>query len=126
MERPVHMGRKIERVRILRGMKQETLAASLGISQQAVSKMEGSEQVDEERLSKVAEALNVSVDAIRNFNEDAAINIFGNTVTNNDQSAVVNFQPSFNPMDKIVELYERMLQLEQEKNALLESLIAKK
>jgi hypothetical protein len=76
-------------------------------------------------LSKVAEALNVSVDAIKNFSEDAAINIIGNTVTNNDQSAVVNFQPSFNPLDKIVELYERMLKLEQEKNALLESMIKK-
>lgn len=127
MERPVHMGRKIERVRILRGMKQETLAASLGISQQAVSKMEASEQVDDERLSKVAEALNVPVDAIKNFNEDAAINVIGNTITNtnHDQSALVAYQPTFNPIDKIVELYERMLKLEQEKNALLESMIKK-
>lgn len=122
----MHIGRKIERIRILRGIKQESLAASLGISQQAVSKMEASEQVDEERLLKVAHALSVPVEAIKNFSEEAAINIIGNTVTNHDQSAVVFFHPSFNPMDKIVELYERMLKIEQEKNSLLEALLKDK
>lgn len=124
-EQTMHIGRKIERIRILRGMKQETLAATLGISQQAVSKMESSEQVDEERLEKVAQALNVPVEAIKNFSEDAAINIFGNTVTNHDQSAVVFYQSSFNPIDKIVELYERMLKIEREKIELLESMLKK-
>ncbi len=123
----MHIGRKIERIRILRGIKQETLAASLGISQQAVSRMESSEQVDDERLEKVANALSVPVEAIKNFNEDAAINVIGNTITNtnHDQSSLVAYQPTFNPIDKIVELYERMLKIEQEKNALLESLLKK-
>lgn len=123
----MHIGRKIERIRILRGIKQETLAASLGISQQAVSRMEASEQVDDERLEKVANALSVPVEAIKNFNEDAAINVIGNTITNtnHDQSSLVAYQPTFNPIDKIVELYERMLKIEQEKNALLESLLKK-
>jgi transcriptional regulator with XRE-family HTH domain len=119
----MHIGRKIEGIRELRGMKQESLAAALGISQQAVSKMEASEQVDEERLQKVAQALDVPVEAIKNYSKDAAINVFGNTITNtnHDQSALVSYQPTFNPIDKIVELYERLLKSEQEKNALLES-----
>jgi len=33
-----HIGRKISRIRELRGMKQETLAIELGVSQQTVSK----------------------------------------------------------------------------------------
>jgi transcriptional regulator with XRE-family HTH domain len=118
-EKPQHIGRKIERIRELRGMKQDTLAAALGITQQAVSKMEASENVDEERLQKVATALGVTPDAIRNFNEDAIFNNINNTF--HDNSALVNYQ--FNPIDKIVELYERMLKAEKEKNALLESLL---
>ncbi|PHR87060.1 MAG: transcriptional regulator, partial [Leeuwenhoekiella sp.] len=35
--KPNHIGRKIARIRELRGMKQETLAEELGISQQSVS-----------------------------------------------------------------------------------------
>ena len=36
----IHLGRKISRIRELRGMKQESLATELGISQQAISKLE--------------------------------------------------------------------------------------
>jgi transcriptional regulator with XRE-family HTH domain len=116
-----HIGRKIERIRELRGMKQETLAAALGISQQAVSKMEASENVDEDRLQKVADVLGVTPGAIRNLNEEAIFNNINNTF--HDNSALVNYQ--FNPIDKVVELYERLLKAEQEKNALLESLLKK-
>ena len=40
-----HIGRKISRIRELRGMKQEALAAALGVSQQAVSTIENSENI---------------------------------------------------------------------------------
>jgi transcriptional regulator with XRE-family HTH domain len=45
-EPTLHIGRKISKIRELKGMKQETLALELGISQQAVSKMEQSADVD--------------------------------------------------------------------------------
>jgi transcriptional regulator with XRE-family HTH domain len=48
--REMHLGRKISRIRELRGMKQETLAAALGVSQQAISKLEQSEYIDDEKL----------------------------------------------------------------------------
>lgn len=124
-EQNMHIGRKIERIRILRGMKQEALAASLGISQQAVSKLESSEQVDDDRLEMVAKALNVPADVIRNFNEDAAINIIANSFADDASAYTVNYKCSFNPIDKVVELYERMLKIEQEKIALLESMLKK-
>jgi transcriptional regulator with XRE-family HTH domain len=41
-EATLHIGRKISKIRELRGMKQEYLAAELGISQQMVSKIEQS------------------------------------------------------------------------------------
>ncbi|SDF42286.1 Helix-turn-helix [Cellulophaga baltica] len=41
-------------------MKQATLAEELGISQQAVSKIEQSEKIEEEKLEKIAKVLGVT------------------------------------------------------------------
>jgi len=129
-EPTLHIGRKISKIRELKGMKQETLAHELGISQQAVSKIEQCADVDGEALEKISKILGVPADAIKNFNDDAVLNIISNTFTSQDTSTLnaINFQPSFNPIDKIVELYnekvallERLLQSEKEKNDLLKN-----
>ena len=113
----IHIGRKISRIRELRGMKQEALAAELGISQQAVSKIEQSEKVEDEVLDKIASALGVSSDGIKKFSEEAIFTNISNTF--NDTSYLINYQ--FNPVEKIVELYERLLQSEREKVELLKN-----
>ncbi|AFL80507.1 putative transcriptional regulator [Aequorivita sublithincola DSM 14238] len=127
-----HIGRKISRIRELRGMKQETLAEAMGISQQSISQIEQSETVEDEKLEKVAEALGVTKEGIKNFSEEAVFNIIGNTVTNNDNAAFFNNYPTFNPLEKLMEaveenkkLYERLLKAEQEKNTYLEKLLSK-
>src|SRR5688500_3388344 len=121
---PMHLGRKISRIRELRGMKQETLAQELGISQQAVSKLEQSEQVEDDKLEVVAKALGVSAEAIKNFNEEAVIYNISNNFQ--DQSVNTNYQCTFNPIEKVIELYERMLKLEREKVELLEKQLSQK
>ncbi|MAG88308.1 helix-turn-helix transcriptional regulator [Zunongwangia profunda] len=128
-----HIGRKISRIRELRGMKQETLAEELGISQQSVSQMEQSENLEDEKLDKVAKVLGVSKEAIKNFSEETVFNIIGNTVTNHDNSSLFAYHPSFNPIDKIMEqsdkieeLYKKLLEAEKEKVAYLERLLDKK
>jgi len=122
-----HIGRKISRIRELRGMKQEALAAALGVSQQSVSVLENSEEVDDERLGAVAEALGVTKEAIKNFSEEAMItyfNTFNDTDFSNSHGAFANnHQCTFNPLDKVVELYERLLQAEKDKIEYLEKLI---
>jgi len=119
-----HIGRKISRIRELRDMKQEALAVALGISQQAVSTIENSETIEEGKLIEVAKALGVSVEGIKNFNEENVLNIISNSFTSNDSSTInaINVQPTFNPMDKVVELYERLLQAEKDKVAYWENL----
>jgi transcriptional regulator with XRE-family HTH domain len=114
MSETLHIGRKISRIRELRGMKQEALAAELGISQQAVSKIEQSAEVEDEALEKIAKALGVPIEGIRKFNEEAVFNIIGNTVNNHDQAAFFNYYPTFNPIDKLVELFEENKRLYQE------------
>lgn len=135
--KPKHIGRNISRLRELRGMKQLALAEAIGVSQQTISNIESSENVDEDKLQLVATALEVSVEAIRNFSEDAMINYF-NTFNDNDfsHSQGANFAPhsanncTFNPLDKLMEvvdenkkLYERLLESEKEKVRLLEKLM---
>ncbi|MEH6658052.1 helix-turn-helix domain-containing protein [Leeuwenhoekiella marinoflava] len=131
--KPNHIGRKIARIRELRGMKQETLAEELGISQQSVSTLEKSETVDAKKLERVAQVLGVTKEGIENFSEEAVFNIIGNTVTNHDNSSLFAYQPTFNPLDKLVEayeenkkLYERLVQAEQDKVNYLEALLKKK
>jgi transcriptional regulator with XRE-family HTH domain len=124
-EPTLHIGRKIGKIRELKGMKQETLAAELGISQQAVSKIEQSADVDGEALEKIAKVLGLSSEAIKAFTEEAVFNIISNTFhnTSSDNSTLIasslNYQPTFNTVEKIVELYERLLLAEKEKNELL-------
>ena len=132
--KPNHIGRKIGRIRELRGMKQEALAMELGISQQSVSLMEQSETIEEDKLENVAKVLGVTREAIENFSEELAINYFN---TFNETVSSSNFGHNntcnFNPLDKLVEayeenkkLYERLLDAEKEKISYLEKLLSKK
>jgi transcriptional regulator with XRE-family HTH domain len=119
-----HIGRKISRIRELKGIKQETLAAELGVSQQSVSRMEQADILEDDVLEKIARVLGVTADAIKNFSEEAVFNYFNNFHDNS--SGDFRHHCTFNTIDKIVELYdekvallERLLQSEQEKNELL-------
>ncbi|WP_284651644.1 helix-turn-helix domain-containing protein [Flavobacterium terrisoli] len=133
--KPKHIGRNISRIRELRGMKQEALAIAIGVTQQTISNLEGSETVDEERLNLIAKELGVSVEAIKNYSDEAVFN----NIQNNYEGAVINSGPSinnnctFNPLDKLIEsyeenkqLYERLLQAEKDKVAYLEKLLNNK
>ncbi len=131
---PSHIGRKIGRIRELRGIKQETLAQELGVSQQTVSNIERSETIEKGLLVQVAKILGVTPEVIENFDEDKVINFFNNF---HDSSAgtfgnggTLNHHCTFNPLDKLIEvyeenkkLYERLVQAEKEKVAYLEQLL---
>ncbi len=132
--KPNHIGRKISRIRELRGMKQEALADALGISQQAVSKIEQSEKVEDDKLEQIAKVLGVTKEAIENYSDEA---VFNNIQNNYDGSVInagptINHQCTFNPLDKLLEaneenkkLYERLLKAEQDKIEYLEKLLNK-
>jgi transcriptional regulator with XRE-family HTH domain len=126
---PRHVGRRIGRIREMLGVKQETLAEQMGITQQAVSKLEQSEELEEKTLERVAKALGVTAKAIENFNEESVFNIISNTFhnTSSDQSTLIssslNYYPTFNTIEKIVDLYERLIQAEKEKVALMEKML---
>lgn len=131
MEKTIHQGRNIKRFREMLGIKQDVLAIDLGLSQQAISALEQKEALDADMLEKIAGILKVPAEAIKVFDEEAAINVIGNTVS--DNSAVFNYYPTFNPLEKYIEqvqktekLYEDLLRVEREKIALLERMLEKK
>ncbi|WP_343613469.1 helix-turn-helix transcriptional regulator [Flavobacterium sp.] len=125
-----HIGRKISRIRELRDMKQEALAQALGTSQQTVSAIENSETIDDTKLAEVAKALGVSAEAIKNFPEENMISYFNNFYDNSTSTGINGmFNPThctFNPLDKVVELYERLVLAEKEKVEYLEKLLKDK
>jgi len=115
-------------------IKQEALAISLGDdwSQKKVSRLEERETIEDELLKQVADALHVTPEAIKNFDEEKVINIFSNNFHDSSTLNGYNYQPTFNPIDKIVKLYdekvallERLLESEKEKVAMLEKMINK-
>ncbi|KOP36545.1 XRE family transcriptional regulator [Flavobacterium sp. WLB] len=125
--KPKHIGRNISRIRELKDMKQEALADALGTTQQTISNIENSETVDEQRLIEIAKALEVSVEAIKNFSEEGVFNYFNtfNDAVSNSSfgQGTYNNECTFNPLDKVVELYERLVQAEKDKVEYLEKLL---
>ena len=88
--------------------------------------MEQSEKIEEEVLEKVANILGVPAEAIKTFSDEAVINFIGNTY--NDNAASYAQYYNFNPVEKIVSLYdekvallERLLQSEKEKVEILKA-----
>ncbi len=120
-EKIIHEGRNVKRIREILGIKQETLASQLGLTQQAISSLEQREKIDDKIMDDVAKVLGISKDAIRHFDEQATFNIISNTY--HDNSASVHY--TFSPVEKIVELYDRLLKEKDEKIALLEKMVKK-
>ena len=121
----IHQGRNVKRFREMLGLEQEALAYELGDdwNQKRVSLLEAKDIIENDILEQIAKILKVPTDAIKNFNEEA-FNIIGNTY--HDTSSSVQYQCTFNPIDKLVEafeenkkLYERLLASEREKVEML-------
>ena len=124
MEKSIHQGRNVKRFREMLGIKQDGLAYMLGDdwNQKKISGLEQKEVIDEPLLEQVAKLLKVPAEAIKNFDEEAAINVIGNNYHDNSTSNV-NYHCTFNPIDKIIELYDALVKSEKEKNDLLQKLL---
>jgi transcriptional regulator with XRE-family HTH domain len=118
----VHHGRNIKRLREMLGVKQELIANELNMTQQAISKLEQKEQIEDEILDRVSKVLNIPLDAIKNLSDEATTNYI-NTFYDNQGNGFFANNVTFNPIDKIVDLYERLLAAEKDKVAMLEKLL---
>jgi transcriptional regulator with XRE-family HTH domain len=134
MNKTIHHGRNVKRFREMLGLKQDALAYMLGDdwNQQKISLLEQKEIIDDPLLEQVAVQLKVPAEAIKNFDEEAAVYNIQNNYEGSNAGATVNQNNNctFNPLEKYIQaveenkkLYERLLQAEKEKNELLQSLL---
>lgn len=132
--KPKHIGRNITRLRELRGMKQSALADAMGVSQQTISNIENSSELDDSKLNEVAKALEVTAEAIKSFTEESVINYFNTFAEGSVNQGPIGSHNicNFNPLDKLMEaveenkkLYQQLIEAEKEKVVYLERLLQK-
>ena len=116
-----HLGENIRRILDLKGIKQETFAEKMGVSQVAISKLLATAKIDDERLKEVADKLGVSVNAIKKFDADAVMLFIENINTYDHSTGSIAKIDIYNihPLEEVTKLYERMLK---EKNEEIEKL----
>ena len=134
MEQKIHQGRNVKRFREMLGIKQEALAFDLGEdwNQKKISLLEQRDVIEDDMLRQISAALRIPVEAFQNFDEEQAVNIISNQFDNGAIGYQKNESCTFNPIDKIVQLYdekialyERMLKEKDEMMVKLEKLINK-
>jgi|SRR5580658_1602278 transcriptional regulator with XRE-family HTH domain len=130
-----HVGRNIQTIRYIRGISQADLGVQLEdrlnrpFSQQLVSDIEGRQNVDDENLLKqIAEILKVTPEALQNMDMDNAINIFGSTFNDQAMQPIQStIHQTINPLDKLIELFEKeKAELKAENERLKKELTKKK
>ena len=118
-----HVGRNLQRIRVYLGMKQEALAADLGVNQQVISKIEKQEEIEEGFLKRIAEVLGISEEVIKDFDVEKTIfNINHHNYKDaniSEGATTYAIVQQINPLEKIVELYESLLKSEQDKIEIL-------
>ncbi len=129
-KKSIHQGKNVKRLREAKGVKQEVIAMELDITQQAVSQLEKRQELDDVTIAAYAKALEINEDFIRNMTDNSLpenSNYFYDYIQNKDVSTQ---NLTFNPLDKLAEvysekdqLYERIVELKNEKCALLEKFL---
>lgn len=97
-ESRTHHGRSFKRIMDAKGIKIETLESSLQLSKEKILELQKMKKIDEAILEKLAKALDVSVETIKEMQEDktATSNIVENNtynVENKDQANIQNISP---------------------------------
>lgn len=118
-------GSNVRRWREWRNINQDVLAEKIGVSQATLSSYEKKDKLEADTVEKIAKALNIPVEAITEVGNDSSINIISlhDSSSLHDNSGSIIHNPTFNPLDKVIELYERLLKSEQEKVSLLQEII---
>lgn len=118
-------GANVRRWREWRNINQDVLAEMIGVSQATMSGIEKKETIETETVEKIAKALDIPIEAITELGSASSINIVSGTFNGSASGGInsVYHTPSFNPIDKVAELYERLLKAEQEKISLLQEVL---
>jgi transcriptional regulator with XRE-family HTH domain len=116
------LGNKIKKIRELRDLTQEFVAAELGLNQSAYSKIEsGAVDISYSKLEKIALVFGMKVEDIVSFNEQMVFNVMNNQ--NGQNGLVIN---NNNPAsDNEKNLYEKQIDSLKEEINYLKSVLDK-
>lgn len=114
-----HHGHAMKRLRRDRGLSQKDLAALIGMSPQALSRYEAQEVVNDDILKQVAKGLNVSIDLIKELEEEKSLAFYveNNTFSGNNATTTMNMSSTDSSTDKSV-----TYQIDQNQKYLLEEI----
>jgi transcriptional regulator with XRE-family HTH domain len=98
----MHIGKNIERICKLTGIKQADLAKRLNTNQQEISRIVSKEEIKDELLERIAKAIGFPKEVIKAFSDEKLIN----SMNQLDGTVIAQY---INPIEKIVELYEKQL-----------------
>ena len=110
----MHLGKNIERICKLTGIKQSDLAKRLNTNQQEISRIENKAEIKDELLERISKAIGFPKEVIKAFSDEKLIN----SINQLGGNGIVQF---INPIEKIIELYERQLIEKDKRIALLEN-----
>ena len=100
-----HFGNNIARLRGFKRLTQKELAAKLNMRQQDYSKIEQKELIDDDMLEIIANALDFPVELIKSIDNNGHVeNVYQQ---DGNKGNVFNYE--FNSVEKIVELYDKLL-----------------
>jgi len=143
MNKTIHHGRNVKRIREIFGIKPETFAQQLGSDwdKKKITLLESKETIDDALMEQVAKALKVPADAIKNFDEEKTVfNTQNNYEGSNAGASNVGVDTSgsnidciFHPLEEmlkqlesIAKLHAALLKEKDEKIALLERMLEMK
>ena len=104
----VHLGNNIAKLRGFRRLPQKDIAHTLNMSQQEYSKIEGKAQIDDDLLERIAAVIDFPAELIRELDSNVTNQSFNQQGGNSGNITTEVFN-QYNPTDKIVELYEKLL-----------------
>jgi transcriptional regulator with XRE-family HTH domain len=137
-KKKTHLGENLRHIREGFGLKQDALASKIGKgwSQKKISLLEKEEHIDDETLKELADALEIEVDNIKDYEHQRVLNYIqhnhggANAANGHINQHVETNSPVYEPIHKVVEayeknklLYEELLKTEREKIALMEKLL---
>ncbi len=114
----MHIGYNVKKVREIRNLTQQYVADKIGLSLKQYGKIESGQIVlDENRLEKIAESSDVSVDKIKSYDE----NVILNNTFYNEHGANVVIQNGLS--EEQIANYERLIEEKDKRIVLMEEQI---
>ena len=112
-EEKIHEGKNLKRIREIMGMKQEALGQKCEskFDQRRISEFENSWTIAEPALKELADALGITVEFIRAFNEEKAIYYIQHNQDSSKQNSLNHFPKiTYESDNKLEALLEKLVQ----------------